>query len=298
MAQLNSTTGVASYVTRIGGTGTESGNAIAVDSLGNAYIGGQTNSINFPIISPAIQGSNGGTIDGFVAKLNSTGTALTYSTYLGGSGDDLVTGIALDGSNNAYVAGITNSSNFPATSGAFQTTQPGVENSFVAAIKADGSAKIYATYLGGSATDDALGIAVDSAGEAYVTGNTNSSNFPTVNPQQAALAGATDVFITKLNTAGSALLFSTYFGGSLDESGVGIALDSFNDVYVTGDTASSNFPTGGSAFQTSLQGTSDVFVTELVIPASLSTPAIRQSHRKRSSGDLNTVRSHRCRFEQ
>jgi hypothetical protein len=213
-------------------------------------------------VSP-IQAANAGKDDGFVAKLNAAGTALTYSTYLGGSSGDLVTGIALDGSNNAYVTGITISTDFPKTTGAFQTSQAGGDDGFVSAIKADGSALIYSTFLGGSGTDDALGIAVDSAGEAYVTGNTDSSNFPTADAAQATLKGATDVFITKLKADGSGLLFSTYFGGTLDESGTGIALDSFNDVYVTGRTSSSDFPASGTPFQGSLNGTSDAFVTEL-----------------------------------
>lgn len=262
VAKLDNAAGAIQYLTKIGGTGTDSGNAIAVDLSGNAYLSGETFSTDFPTAVP-IQSTNAGADDGFVAKLNPTGTALLYSTYLGGSGGDLATGIALDGQNNAYVTGITVSSNFPTTAGAFQTTVGGADDSFIAGIKADGSGLIYSTYLGGSGSDDALGIAVDSVGEAYVTGNTTSANFPTVNPQQGTLSGATDVFITKLNSNGSALLFSTYFGGSLDESGVGVALDSFNDVYATGDTASSNFPTGGSAFQTSLQGSSNAFVTEL-----------------------------------
>ena len=263
VAKLNSTTGVTPYVTKIGGTGTESGNGIAVDSSGNAYIAGQTDSTDFPGTSSSpIQSANAGTIDGFVAELNATGTALTFSTYLGGSNDDLVTGIALDGSNNAYVTGITNSSNFPTTMGAFQTTQPGVENGFVTAIKSDGSALNYSTYLGGSGTDDALGIAVDSAGEAYVTGDTNSPNFPTVNPQ-SSFNGATDVFVSKLTSDGSALLFSTYFGGMLDDAGTGIALDSFGDAYVTGRTTSSNYQTTvETAFQPLIYGSPSAFVTE------------------------------------
>jgi hypothetical protein len=264
VAKLDTLTGTAVQITRIGGAGTESGNGIAVDSSGNTYIGGETDSTDFPIVSPAIQGANGGTDDGFVAELNSAGTALTYSTYLGGSSGDLVTGIGLDGSNNAYVTGITVSSNFPTTTGAFQTSQSGTgDNAFVTAVNSSGSTLIYSTYLGGSGTNDALGIAVDSAGEAYVTGDTDSSNFPTVNPAQATLKGASDLFITKLNTTGSALLFSTYFGGTLDDKGTGIALDSFNDVYVTGRTLSSDYPTSGSAFQSSLSGTSDAFITEL-----------------------------------
>jgi len=263
VASLNGTTGAKVYVTRIGGTGTESGNAIAVDSSGNAYIAGQTDSNNYPTIGSPIQGQNAGTDDAFISKINPTGTALVYSTYLGGSAGDLATGIALDSSNNAYVSGITGSSNFPTTTGAFQTTQSGsFDNGFVTEIKADGSTKIYSTYLGGTGGNDPFGIAVDAAGEAYVTGSTSSTNFPTVNPAQISNGGGLDVFVTKFNSAGSALLFSTYYGGTLDETATGIALDSFGDAYVTGRTASSNYPVSGSPFQGSLSGTSDAFVTE------------------------------------
>jgi hypothetical protein len=263
VAKLDNTAGLAQYVTRIGGTGIESGNGIAVNALGNAYIGGETFSTDFPTAS-AIQTGNAGKDDGFVAKLNAAGTTLLFSTYLGGTSGDLVTGIALDSSSNAYVTGITVSSDFPITPGAFQTSQGGGDDGFVTALKADGSAKIYSTYLGGSLTDDALGIAVDPAGEAYVTGTTDSSNFPKLNAAQGNLKGATDVFITKLKTDGSGLLFSTYFGGTLDDVGTGIALDLFNDVYVTGRTLSpTDYPTGGSPFQVSSGGGSDAFVTEL-----------------------------------
>jgi Fibronectin type III domain/Beta-propeller repeat len=251
-------------VARIGGTGDDVGNGIAIDSTGAAYIGGDTDSTDFPTAGPAIQTTNGGSIDGFVAKLDVSGTSLDYSDYIGGSGNDPVESIALDGSNNAYITGITTSSNFPITPGAYQRTQSGTgDNGFVAAVKADGSALIYSTYLGGTGSNDALAIAVDSAGEAYVTGDTSSSNFPTLNPVQASLKGATDVFITKLNASGTGLLFSTYVGGTLDDAGTGIALDSFNDVYVTGTTQSSDYPTNGTPFQASLSGTSDAFVTEL-----------------------------------
>jgi Beta-propeller repeat len=264
VAKLDNNTGARLQVTRIGGTKTESGNGIAVDITGAAYIGGETDSTDFPIAGPPIQTANAGLDDGFIAKLDSNGAVLDYSTYIGGSSEDLVTGIALDGSSNAYVTGITVSSNFPTSSGAFQTSQSGTaDNGFVAAIKADGSAMIYSTYLGGSGTTDALAIAVDSAGEAYVTGDTNSSNFPVLNATQATLKGATDVFITKVQANGSGLLFSTFYGGTLDEAGTGIAIDAFNDVYVTGRTLSSDYPTNGTPFQSSLSGTSDAFVTEL-----------------------------------
>ena len=131
------------------------------------------------------------------------------------------------------------------------------------AIAPDGSAILYSTYLAGTATNDALGIAVDNAGEAYVTGTTDSSDFPTSNPAQVSNAGGFDVFVTKFNATGSGLLFSTYYGGTLDDVATGIALDSFADVYVTGRTASSTYPANGSPFQGAISGTSDAFVTEL-----------------------------------
>jgi hypothetical protein len=265
VAKLNSATGTVSQLTRIGGSGNDTGNGIAIDSTGAAYIGGQTDSTDFPLAGPSIQTTNPEMFDGFVAKLDTNGTVLDYSTYLGGAtAGSLVTGIGIDGSNNAYVTGITVASDFPTTAGALMTKAPGTEdNGFVTSIKADGSAMIYSTYLGGSGSNDAFGIAVDSAGEAFITGDTNSTDFPTVNPAQASLKGATDVFVSKLNASGSALLFSTYFGGTLADTGTGIALDSFNDVYVTGQTFSSDYPVPGSPFQSSLSGTSDAFVTEL-----------------------------------
>jgi hypothetical protein len=263
VAKLDNT-GAQKWLTRLGGSSNDSGNAIAVDSTGAAYIGGETDSTDFPIAGPGIQGTSAGNGDGFYAKLDPTGGFLDYGDYIGGSLGDLVTGIAVDGTNNAYVTGITVSSNFPITSGSFQTTQAGTgDNAFVAAVKADGSALIYSTYLGGSGTTDAYGIAVDSTGEAYVTGDTDSTAFPTVNPAQASLKGATDAFITKLNASGTGLFFSTYFGGTQGEIATGIALDSLNDVYVTGETDSSDYPTSGSPFQTTLGGGTDAFVTEL-----------------------------------
>jgi len=257
-----SSSGTLVYSTYLGGSGDDNANAIAVDGSGNAYVAGETHSANFPLQS-AIQSSHSGD-DAFVTKLASTGTSLVYSTYLGGSSGNLAAGIALDSSNNAYVAGITVSSDFPTTTLVVQPSfGGGSEDGFVTEVKADGSAWVYSTYLGGSGADDALGIAVDAAGEAYVTGDTNSSNFPTVNAAQKALGGnsATNVFVTKLNAGATALLFSTYYGGTLDDAGTGIALDSFGDAYVTGRTMSSDYPVS-NAFQQTLSGTSDAFVTE------------------------------------
>ncbi len=259
--KLNSS-GTLVYSTYLGGGGDDTANAIAIDGSGNVYVAGETHSTNFPTKNP-VQSSNASGDDAFVAKLNNSGASLAYSTYLGGSSSNLATGIALDASNDAFVTGITISSDFPTTAGVVQGTAGGADDGFVTEVKADGSAWVYSTYLGGSGSDDALGVAVDAAGEAFITGATNSTNFPTANPAQTALGGssATNVFVTKLNAGGTALVFSTYYGGNLDDVGTAIALDSFGDAYVTGKTTSSNYPVS-NAFQNSLSGTSDAFVTE------------------------------------
>jgi hypothetical protein len=254
--------GALSYSTYLGGSGNDDALGVAVDGSGNAYVAGATQSTDFPTHIP-IQISNLGGSSGFVTKFNATATGLVYSTYLGGSAPTLVAGVALDSANNAYLAGLTDASDFPKTTGVAQPTFGGTEDGFVTEVKADGSGWVYSTYLGGSATDQALSIAVDGAGEAYVTGGTNSSNFPTANAAQGALGGnsAVNSFVTKLSAGGTQFLFSTYYGGNQDDFGTGIALDSFADAYVTGRTTSSTFPVSG-AFQTSLSGTSDAFVTE------------------------------------
>jgi hypothetical protein len=261
--KLNSS-GTLVYSTYLGGNGTDVANAIATDGSGNAYVAGSTQSSNFPLSQSAIQSTFNGNNEAFVTKVSSTGSSLVYSTYLGGSNPNLATGIALDSSNNAYVAGITDSSDFPTTTNVVQPTFGGVEDGFVTEVKADGSAWVYSTYVGGSGTDDALAIAVDAAGEAYVTGSTNSTNFPTANAAQNALGGssATNVFVTKLNAGATARVFSTYYGGTLDDVGTGIALDAFGDAYVTGKATSSNYPVTSGAFQSSLSGASDALVTE------------------------------------
>jgi len=243
------------YSTYLGGSTYDIGWGIAVDSSGSAYVTGGTKSADFPTVNPiqatchqcGVSGSNA-----FVSKLSADGSALVYSTFLGGGGD-AGTAIAVDSSGNAYVTGYTVATDFP-TVNAFQATcsgcTSGSNDAFVAKLKADGSALVYSTYLGGSQRDDGLGIAVDSSGSAYVTGLTYSTDFPTVNPIQAAcegclvgLFGYDDAFVTKLNATGSALVYSTYLGGSYADQGNAIAVDSSGNAYVTGSTYSINFPT-------------------------------------------------------
>ena len=249
---------VLSYSTYLGGSFTDLGYHITVDSSGNAYVTGDTLSQNFPTANP-FQATNKATPTtsnptAFVAKLNSTGSALVYSTYLGGSNEDVGTGIAVDSSGNAYVTGYTTSTNFP-TVNPLQVSNGGGYDAFVSKLNAAGSALTYSTYLGGSNEDVGTGIAVDSSSNAYVTGYTSSTDFPTVSPLQASYGGGNlDAFVAKFDAAGSALIYSTYLGGGGTDRGYGIAIDSSANAYVTGETISNNFPTTPGAFQ---QATAD-----------------------------------------
>ena len=203
----------------------------------------------------------------FVTKLNAAGTALVYSTYLGGSGDDAGSSIAVDAAGNAYVTGRTDSSNFPGMAGsAIQPTLGGSQDAFVTKLNAAGMTLVYSTYLGGSGGDLGERIAVDGVGNAYVTGVTLSSNFPGTasSPIQPTFGGSQDVFVTKLNAAGTALVYSTYLGGSGDDAGLGIAVDAAGNAYVTGIASSSDFPgTAGSAIQSTFGGSQDAFVAKI-----------------------------------
>jgi hypothetical protein len=263
VSKLNPTGSALSYSTYLGGTGKEEAYDIALDASGNAYVVGDTFSNDFPTTPGAFQTTYGGNQDAFVSKLNPTGSALSYSTYLGGSGFDLGVGIALDASGNAYLTGITGSSDFPTTSGAFQTTYGGGTDAFVSKLNSTGSSLRYSTYLGGSDYDTGRGIALDASGNAYVTGDTSSNGFPTTpGAFQTTYAGNGDAFVSKLNSSGSALVYSTYLGGSNGDEGFGIALDSSGNAYVTGDTYSSEFPITRGAVQTTLGGFSDAFVSK------------------------------------
>jgi len=262
VAKLNATGSALVYSTYLGGNGVDRASGIAVDSSGNAYVTGYTESTNFPTASP-LQATYGGGHDIFVAKLNPAGSALVYSTYLGGYYTDWGYGIAVDSSGNAYVTGYT-SGNFPTASPLQASHGGGGSDAFVAKLNAAGSALVYSTYLGGSGDDRGVGIAVDSSGNAYVTGSTTSTNFPTASPLQAANGGGTyDAFVAKLNAAGSALVYSTYLGGSGRDEAAGIAVDASGSAYVTGWTQSTNFPTASPLQPANGGGWSDAFVAKL-----------------------------------
>jgi len=288
VTKLDPTGSLLVYSTYLGGTSGDFAAGIALDTTGNTYVTGQTQSSNFPTTAGAFQLSLGGCsnsypflCDAFVAKLNPTGSALVYSSYLGGSSDDYGYGIAVDRDGNAYVTGYTTSTNFPTTASAFQPTFTGPSTVFVAKVDAAGSSLVYSTYLGGG-SEVGRGIAVDTAGNAYVTGYTTSANFPTTGGAFQPAIGTTatgvatgmgDAFLTKLNPAGSGLVYSTYLGGGSDDHGLGIAVDTAGNAYVTGSTdiyASPNFPTTPGAFQPSHGGGdgaagsgTDAFFTQL-----------------------------------
>ncbi len=247
----------------IGGEDSELFGGVAVDSAGNVYVTGTTYSKDyFPTVNP-IQAENAGPSGAFVTKISGFDGNFVYSTFLGGNSYDEGHGIAVDSSGNAYVTGATSSTDFPTTN-PIQAENAGSDDVFVTKLNADGSAFVYSTYLGGSSSyEGGRGITLDSSGNAYVTGGTNSTDFPVVNASQGESAGNQDAFVAKLNAAGSALVYSTYLGGSSNDEGRGITVDLFGDAYVTGVTGSSNFPTA-LGFQSAYGGgNSDAFVTKV-----------------------------------
>lgn len=266
--ELSSTGSTLMYSTFLGGTGTDVASGLALDSGGDAYVVGSTTSTDFPPRNPLPSETGGG----FVTKLNPSGNALVYSTYLGGGSGDFAGAVAVDGTGNAYVTGGTKNPGFKTTSGVFQpmcgtegTCNGGLYDAFVTAINPSGSGLVYSTFLGGELSDKGLGIAVDAAGDAYVTGVTSSTKFPLQSPLQKTFGGGilpSDAFVSELNPTGAQLVYSTYLGGSGDDAGLAIAVDSNKNAYVTGVTGSTNFPTA-SPTQPQNNGENDAFVSEI-----------------------------------
>ena len=273
------------YCTYLGGSVDDVAYGVALDSAGNAYLGGVTSSLDFPIPTNLVPlQSASGANDGFIAELNPGGNGasdLKFSTYLGPGGGTAagVKAIALDSSNNIYVTGATLDATFHVTSGAYQSacgSCPNAFDAFVTVINPTTNTYVYSTFLGGAGADVGFGIAVDSAGDAYVTGSTttatSTNGFPaTAGARQTVYGTNTDAFVTKLNPTGTALLYSTYLGGTGADSASGIAVDKNFNAYVTGSTSSTDFPTVGPT-QSSLAGGVDAFVSE-INPAN---PAISQ----------------------
>ncbi|MEQ1646294.1 MAG: SBBP repeat-containing protein, partial [Pyrinomonadaceae bacterium] len=239
---------------------------IAVDASGNAYVTGETNSPAFPTTAGAFDTTHNGGPDAFAAKLNSTGSALLYSTFIGGTSNEFGYAIAVDPAGNAFVAGSTESAGFPTTAGAFDTTHNGGADAFVTKLNAAGASPMYSTFIGGSAFDDCFAMAVDPSGNAVMTGETDSTTYPTTTGAfDTTYNGVVDAFVTKLNAAGSSLVYSTFLGGSVDDGGYGIATDATGDAYVTGYTSggSTAFPTTAGAFDTIHNGSVDAFATKV-----------------------------------
>src|SRR5579862_2239487 len=301
VTKLNPAANAIVYSTLIGGSNHDGCVGIGVDSAGNAYVAGATLSTDFPTVNPVQSTLKGSTfnmynVDCFAAKLSPDGTKLLYSTYLGGSNPDGATAIAVDSAGNAYLTGYTTSTDFPVTSGVFQPTYAGAGGQYNTAYSAGDAfvvkmspagAIVYSTYLGGSQDDAGIGIAIDAQGDAYVGGATLSKNFPTAKAFQSTYGGAGgetnlvmgytyaggDGFVAELNPTGTALLFSSYLGGTLDDRVAGIAVDSTGNIWVTGQTLSQNFPVSADATQKTNAGDNgsgqmllqlgDAFLTEI-----------------------------------
>ena len=246
------------YSTYLSGSADEEATGLAVDKSGNVYVAGNTHSTDFPTRNAlqstcATHTSAGTCSSAFLTKISPTGDSLLFSTYLGGSGGESARGLVVDAKGSAYLAGVTSSPDFPVTSGAAQAKCGGVcqQNAFIVKFSPSGDKLVYATYIGGSATDDAADLAVDSSGNAYLAGHTTSPDFPLATPYQkscttdvtsAAKACVATAFVTKLKADGSAFAYSTYLGGSLGSQASAIAVDSLGSAYVTGSTQSSDFP--------------------------------------------------------
>lgn len=327
VTKLNASGTVLVYSTYLGGSYSDSGNSIAVDGFGNAYITGETHSSDFPTTTGAYDTSYHLSFnthlnsDVFVSKLNSIGTMLVYSTYLGTQMIDIAHSIALDATGDAYITGETQSTEFPTTDGAWDTTINSTQDGFVTKLNQNGTGLVYSTYLGGNGMDYSMGIAVDAIGNAYITGYTYG-DFPTTvgafdtsvnngfvsrlnssgtgliystglgeycNAYAIAVDAFSNAYITgetgmigneavvvkKLNPSGTELIYSTHLNGNSYNKGYGIAVDDSGNAYITGGTASSNFPTTTGAFDTSNNGGYDVFVSKLsVIPTAKVEPSV------------------------
>jgi len=253
------------YSTFLGGSSDDSAAALDVDSSGYAYVTGCAISPNFPTTPGAYSVVNAGVKDVFVAKLTQGGDSLVYSTFIGGGMDDEGIQIKVDSSGNAFVAGDSYSTDFPKTVGAYDTTLNGGRDAIVLRLSPAGDALMYSTYVGGSLEDRAQHLFIDAAGNAYITGDTNSANYPTTAGayDTSYNGGGNDPFVTKLNPTGSSLIFSTFIGGSGEDEGHVIEADSSGNVYIVGHAGAGNFPTTAGAFDQIFAGTAEAFVAKL-----------------------------------
>ncbi|MGA2297359.1 MAG: SBBP repeat-containing protein, partial [FCB group bacterium] len=264
VTKLNSTGSDLIYSTYIGGEVGEYVNDMTMDTSGNIFITGCSWSKNFPVTKGTFQTNLRGDYNTFISKLNSTGTALIYSTYIGGSYCDEALGITIDLNGNAYITGNIQSDDFPVTKGAFQTTRAGYSDANITKLSADGKNLIFSTYFGGGYNDMAQNIALDSSGNIYITGSTGSDNFPTtIGAFQTIYHGNNDVFVTKFNPSCTQIIYSTFLGGSDFDYAHGLSLDNSGHAFITGWTFSNDYPVTPNIFQNLLHGNNDAFVTKL-----------------------------------
>lgn len=267
LTKLTSAGNAIVYSTYWGSTGFDEGTAVTIDPADNAYIAGNTSAPDFPTQTP-FQAALAGRMDGFMTKFSVAGNSIVYSTYLGGVGDDRVFDMAVADDAAVFVVGSTTSANFPTTSASVQPALAGGRDGFLTHFSLAGNALLYSTFLGGSGTDEVFGMTIDAPMNAYLTGRTTSTNFPTLVPMQSLNGGgANDAFVAKVNPPGAALVYSTYLGGSGDDQGQGIAIDVARNAFVTGSTTSVDFPLH-SPLQATLSGPSDGFVGKLSLAGS------------------------------
>ncbi len=252
------------YSTLLGGSSEDFGSSITIDTSNNVYITGHTSSTDFDVTQGAYQTTFAGYVDVYVSKLNSLGTTLIYSTYIGGISDDRGFAITIDSTDNVYITGYTGSVDYDVTQGAYQTTFGGYLDAFVSKLNTVGNVLIYSTYLGGNDYDSGYSIAIDTSYHVYITGFTQSIDFDvTLGGFQLTFEGINDAFVTKFNTTGTALVYSTYLGGNLIDRGYSIVLDKYNNVYIAGVTQSINFDVTPNAYQINRAAGFDVFVSKI-----------------------------------
>jgi hypothetical protein len=259
------------YATYLGGNDMDSGRAIAVDSSGAVYITGITKSLNFPTVAGSFRRTPIGQSDVFVTKLSPSGSAVEFSTYIRGAGDDTATGIAVDNTSNVYVAGYTSSYDFP-TYHAFQSSfQGGPSDAFVFKLDASGSTFVYSSYIGGVGNDVAMGIALNASGEAFLVGSTDSVNFPIRNPVQSK-AKDTDAFLVRLDASGTSLVYSTCLGGNMADTANAVTVAPSGAAYITGSTNSNDFPFTSGGPRSPGRSDYDAFVAKISTAAKLVYP--------------------------
>ena len=263
VTKLNATGSALVYSTFLGGFDIDDALAIAVDASGSAYVGGETGSHNFPVTAGAFDTTPDGAYDAFVTKLNAAGSALLYSSYLGGLAVEFPADVAVDASGVAYFTGVTRSADFPTTPGAYDTTQNGLFDIFVTAVNPSGSGLVFSTFIGGSDFDSAGGLALDVDRNIYVAGGTSSLDFPTTAGAYDRTTDGNDATVTKLSADGSRLIYSTFVGGTGNDGAADVIVDGAGDAWIAGGTDAPDFPTTpGTAFDTTING-GDAFLAEL-----------------------------------